>query len=215
VTTALAEYYARRAAEYDAIYERPERQADLQRLGVMVAGLLADRTVLEVACGTGYWTRLIAAHAQSVIATDIGRGVIELAKHRLAGDRRVTFVRADAFRLAGLRGPYPAAFAGFWWSHIARADVSRFLDVLHSRLGAGARVVIIDNLYVEGSSTPIGRRDEAGNTYQCRTLADGSRHEVLKNFPTADEFHRALSGRATKVRFDTLTYYWCGSYEVE
>ena len=39
---------------------------------------------------------------------------------------------------------------------------------------------MIDNRYVEGSSTPIIRRDRFGNTYQERVLRDGTRHEVLR-----------------------------------
>lgn len=34
---------------------------------------------------------------------------------------------------------------------------------------------------------PISERDTDGNTYQTRTLNDGSLHRVLKNFPSADE----------------------------
>jgi hypothetical protein len=44
--------------------------------------------------------------------------------------------------------------------------------------------VLLDNLYVPGSSTPISRTDETGDTYQLRALASGETFEVLKNFPT-------------------------------
>ena len=41
-------------------------------------------------------------------------------------------------------------------------------------------MVYVDNRYVAGSSTPISRRDEFGNTYQLRSLKDGTHYEVLK-----------------------------------
>jgi hypothetical protein len=47
-------------------------------------------------------------------------------------------------------------------------------------------VVFLDNRFVPGSSTPIAESDAEGNTYQVRTLADGSTHRVLKNFPDRD-----------------------------
>jgi hypothetical protein len=46
---------------------------------------------------------------------------------------------------------------------------------------------MLDNRYVEGSSTPVTERDAEGNGYQSRKLADGSTHLVLKNFPTEAE----------------------------
>ena len=45
--TDLLGYYARRAAEYERIYARPERQADLSRLRRRLGELLAGRDVLE------------------------------------------------------------------------------------------------------------------------------------------------------------------------
>jgi hypothetical protein len=46
------------------------------------------------------------------------------------------------------------------------------------------------------SNTPISRRDADGNTYQRRTLDDGSVHEVLKNFPTCEQAFSICDRRA-------------------
>ena len=78
-----------------------------------------------------------------------------------------------------------------------------------------ARVVMLDNRYVEGSSTPIARRDDEGNTWQQRRLADGSTHEVLKNFPTEAEAREALGGRAQRIRWTEHTHYWVLDYTLE
>jgi demethylmenaquinone methyltransferase/2-methoxy-6-polyprenyl-1,4-benzoquinol methylase len=61
-------YYARRAAEYEKIYDKPERQTDLARLRSEIPAMFTGERVLEIACGTGYWTPLIAAQAESVMA---------------------------------------------------------------------------------------------------------------------------------------------------
>jgi hypothetical protein len=54
------------------------------------------------------------------------------------------------------------------------------------RLEPGARVVVLDNSFVQTSSTAhFAAAMNEGNSYQDRTLDDGSVHEVLKNFPTA------------------------------
>ncbi len=52
MTEEMAKYYARRAAEYDRVYDLPYWQHDLAVLRGLVARLFAGRRVLEVACGT-------------------------------------------------------------------------------------------------------------------------------------------------------------------
>ena len=52
-TPPMEKYYSKRAAEYEQIYQKPERQHELEWLRRRVPELLADRTVLEVACGSG------------------------------------------------------------------------------------------------------------------------------------------------------------------
>jgi len=75
-------------------------------------------------------------------------------------------------------------------------------------------MIFIDNLYVHGSSTPISRTDEQGNTYQRRRLADGSEYEIIKNFPDEAELHRLLNSRTVEVQFERYTYYWRLSYRL-
>ena len=84
--------------------------------------------------------------------------------------------------------------------------------LLHSRLARGAQVVLLDNRFVAGSSTPISRRDADGNTYQQRTLDDGSVHEVLKNFPDRDAALAASAMRVRDVVWREHTHYWVLSY---
>ena len=64
----LAAYYAARAAEYDRVYLKPERQDDLRQIEDWLPGRFDGKHVLELACGTGWWTRLIAPRAASVLA---------------------------------------------------------------------------------------------------------------------------------------------------
>lgn len=204
----LATYYARRAGEYERIYEKPERQAELAWLRERIPALFAGRTVLEVACGTGYWTQYIARSARHVHALDINDAVLEIAREKPIAPGRATFHKADAVKLEGVPAGCDAAFAGFWWSHVKRADLAQFVGHLAERLEPGAMVGILDNAYAQGSSTPISRRDAEGNSYQMRTLANGETHEVLKNFPTPAELREAVAPVAREAHLESLTYYW-------
>jgi ubiquinone/menaquinone biosynthesis C-methylase UbiE len=206
----LIDYYRRRAGEYEAIYAKPERQADLLVLKKKLADLFRRARVLEVACGTGYWTTVIASAAESVTATDVAEEPMNVARAKAYPKKNVSFVEADAYVLPQSLGSFDAAFAGFWWSHVPRQRIAEFTASLHARLQPGARVLLLDNLYVEGNSSPISEVDAQGNTYQLRTLADGSAFRVMKNFPSRDELQALLPG---KVHYRALQYYWLAEYK--
>jgi SAM-dependent methyltransferase len=210
----LLDYYARRADEYERIYAKPERQADLERVRPWLRAELAGHHILEIACGTGYWTQWLAPVAAAVVATDASSEVLDLAAAKTYPPGRVRLEIADAYVIGVVPGEFTAAFAGFWWSHVPCERQGEFLANLHGRLGAGARVVLLDNRYVEGSSTPLSRRDAGGNTYQWRGLADGSRQEVLKNFPSAAEITSALRAWAADLEVVEFDYYWGARYTV-
>jgi ubiquinone/menaquinone biosynthesis C-methylase UbiE len=207
-------YYARRAAEYEKIYAKPERQADLARMREDIPALFAGERVLEIACGTGYWTPLIAAQAQSVVALDYNEETLAIARSKSYPKANVRFVQGNAYALPQWQEKFSACYAGFWWSHVPLGKLDAFLAGLHSRLESGAKVAFMDNRYVEGSSTPISRKDGEGNTYQERGLADGTTHEVLKNFPTAAEMQRRLGRYGKGVRYTEYEYYWVATYRI-
>ena len=64
-----------------------------------VADLIAPSIrgdVLEIGCGTGNFTGLIARHASSVVAVDLDAEYITTARQRWKDDRRVSFRCCDA-----------------------------------------------------------------------------------------------------------------------
>ena len=71
--SSIVTYYANRAKEYERIYQKPERQDDLGWLRDFVGSTFADTHVFEVACGTGYWTEILARSAASVVVPELRR----------------------------------------------------------------------------------------------------------------------------------------------
>jgi len=204
----MERYYSRRAAEYERIYEKPERQAELDWLRRRVPEVFAGRDVLEIACGTGYWTQFIARAARKVHACDINEAVLEIAREKPIPRGRAEFFRADAATLEGVPAGCDAAFAGFWWSHVRKSELRAFVSRLDAKLKRGSVIAFLDNRFVEGSSTPISRRDAEGNSYQVRKLANGEDYEVVKNFPTEDELREAVADVADEAHLESLRYYW-------
>lgn len=215
VVEGMRVYYARRADSYERVYHKPERQPDLRAIEAGLPGFFAGRRVLEVACGTGWWTPHGARDAAAWLATDLNPETLAVARAKpLPACVRFATVDAYALDLPSDAPTCDAAFAGCWWSHVPLSRLAGWLAALHARLATGARIVFLDNSFVPGSSTPISRRDEAGNTYQRRTLDDGSVHEVLKNFPTGDEALARLGPRARQAQWIEYTHYWVLSYEL-
>jgi ubiquinone/menaquinone biosynthesis C-methylase UbiE len=203
----MKDYYAARAAEYDRIYLKPERQADLRAIEAWLPEVFAGRRLLEIACGTGYWTQWLASACLSVTGIDTAEQTLAIARTRPA-NQSVRLLMADAFDLPDSLGSFDAAFAGFWISHLTLAERRPFFEQLHRRLTPGAVVVMLDNRFVPGSSTPIARTDRLGNTWQQRSLDDGRTYEVLKNFPDEAQLRAALEGLADQIEWREWPYYW-------
>jgi demethylmenaquinone methyltransferase/2-methoxy-6-polyprenyl-1,4-benzoquinol methylase len=204
-------YYKARAQEYENVYAKPERQIDLRVAEQLLQNAFAGKRVFELACGTGYWTEIIARTAISIIATDVNDAVIEVAKSKSYYPAIVDFRIVDIFNIPKLN-KQENLFGGFIWSHIKLQDLSTFIAIVNDLVENGGTVVFIDNNFFPKSNLPIIETDDCGNTYQIRKLEDGTMHKVLKNFPSEDFIRRMLIDNAGELEFINLQYYWIVKY---
>jgi SAM-dependent methyltransferase len=204
----VARYYASSTQAADAALSRAERAHDLAKVRERIAALVRGQTVLELACGTGYWTEVIAASAERVLATDILDEMIERAGRRRLPEGKVSFRRVDGLDLPEDLGTFSCVFIGFWWSHLKRDEQDALLVQLRARLGHNVTLVLLDDVYVEGSSTTVARTDAQGNTYEIVTTPDGERFELPKNYPADSALRKRLGGDVREIRIERLTYYW-------
>ena len=207
----MLDYYNKRLKEYEAIYAKPERQTDLQKLVASLEADIKNCTVLELACGTGWWTEKLAAHASSWTATDADPAALEIVQQKTIQGLSTTQL-LNAYQ-PQVTAPVDCVFAAHWYSHLKLNELQAFFEAVRSCLKPGACLIMLDNKYVSGSSTPISRTDTIGNTYQRRPLKDGSTHEVLKNFPTQDQLRQSGTAFDFAVQADTdlkleLHHYW-------
>ena len=208
ITNQEAQFYAKTASNHDRVYDKPERQDDLAAMREKVAEAVRGHVVLELACGTGYWTRIIAEHAELVLATDVNSEMIAMGALRSLPSDKASFRVADAWDLPADIGSYTAVFIGFWWSHIKREEQERFLAHLRTRLGKDITIILLDDCYVEGSSETVSRTDLQGNTHQIRQAVDGQRYEVTKNYPTDSGLRKKLASSVREIKIARLEYYW-------
>jgi ubiquinone/menaquinone biosynthesis C-methylase UbiE len=214
----LVEYYRERAEEYDEIYEwrDPHRQEEQLLLREAIKESLEGRRVLEVACGTGYWTRILSQTAESIMATDLGQEVMELAKEKKYACP-VMFRKEDAYNLSFSNGSYDGGFSFSWFSHIPRKRVDSFLTGFHRVLKAGSRVFMADNAYIPGVGGKLIKLASSEDTYKKRTLKDGREFTIIKNYYSTDELKTIFNRHVNGFDLDNIFHgncFWYVSYEI-
>lgn len=213
----MEEYYRRRAREYDEMYHLrdPAWQEELNKIACALRGALKGKRVLEIACGTGYWTQILSETAQTIVATDITHEMLEIAK-RKQYHCPVSFCKKDAYHVSFKTGAFNGGLANFWLSHIPKNRIDTFLRGFHRVLQADSQVFMTDNVYVPGIGGEFITKESDENTYKLRRLKDGSKHLVLKNYLSIDELTEIFSKHAKKFWKKDIfygNYFWYILYE--
>lgn len=212
----LKSYYDERANEYDKVYLNPEEQEDLAEATGILQNVFSSKTVLEFACGTGYWTERIGKTAKSVHATDVNKSVIKIAQERRRLDN-VTYEVADMYDFESEKR-FEGFFGGFIWSHIKLQDLDRFVENLKKLIRPKGNVVFIDSNPLRDTCHDLKRvikTDDIGNTYQKRKIENGNEYLVLKNFPTNDFLQEKLSKITNDLKVVRTRYYWIAFGEMK
>jgi SAM-dependent methyltransferase len=203
----MQQYYRARAMEYDLFYQVPERLNELTQLQAWLIERTRGLSILEVAAGTGYWTEIAAPFAKAITATDLNPETLEIAATRKLGPH-VRLLTADAYSLPHSTAKFDVGMAHLWWSHVERQKRKTFLSHFVSRLRPGATLLMIDQLYVEGLTSPVSRQDVWGNQYTIRRLKNGSTYEIIKNFPRPGEPEETFEELCTDISVLRLQHFW-------
>ncbi|WP_372343456.1 trans-aconitate 2-methyltransferase [Streptomyces sp. KL116D] len=196
-------YYRARAPEYDRPYAE---RSDLRELLGLVDAWPVGGDVLELACGTGQWTALLAARADSVTAVDASAEVLDIARAR-AGAPGVRFVQADLFTWRPPRR-YDTVFFGFWLSHVPAARLADFWATVDAALAPGGTVVFVD----DGPGEAVHEELLPGGSGETalRRLDDGSAYRIVKVFHETE----ALTGRLAALGWSVRVRPAAGSFIV-
>ncbi|MCK4632402.1 MAG: class I SAM-dependent methyltransferase [candidate division Zixibacteria bacterium] len=206
----LIDYYRARASEYEQIYYRdvPDRRKEIDEEADHLRQLVKDRHVLELACGTGYWTEIMAETAASIVASDVSPEMIaEAKKKNLRG--KVSFVRSDLNRSAFAKDTFDFIALGFWFSHHPRQHHGALFGTLLALLKEGCPAWLIDNNPpAEGPAVESVHTDKHGNNFKHRFLDNGAEHTILKNYFTKDQLCSIFTPHFQIERLTHNKYYW-------
>jgi len=213
-TNPVIAYFDSIAAHYDnAAGDYSEEQLeDLDEAREQLGTLLTGHRILELGCGTGAWTEVLAEVADSVVAVDASAAMLDLARMHGEDLDNVEYRLADVLALPDdLVDPdnkFTAVFMAGLWAHLTREQQDALLLVLKKRLGKDVLLVLFDDNYVEGESATVARTDLLGNTHEFQVDADGQRHEVVKNYPTDSFLRKRLDKVAREIKVLRWEFYW-------
>lgn len=204
VLASQADYYRRRAGEYDAT-AYGDLVAARARIGRLVAEMRPAGRVLEIACGTGMWTEAIAGRADTVTAVDVAPETLAIARERVPSGK-VTFEVADVFSWH-TDARFDVVFFSAWLSHVPMNRFEQFWRLLRGLLADGGRVLFVDeHVVARDKENYVPDADEIVE----RQLEDGSRYRIVKNFVDPEDLERRLRalGWECRIRRDDADWVW-------
>jgi hypothetical protein len=82
------------------------------------------------------------------------------------------------------------------------------LDGSSRKVNPGALIAFMDNSYVEGSSTPVARRDARGKRLSDAPPRRRQHARGAEEFPDASELIQRASRHGWGANVELLEYYW-------
>jgi len=180
-------YYAERAPEYDDWWYRRGRyelepealarwRADVAEAVAALEAFSSCGTVLELAAGTGIWTRKLVRLADRVVAVDANAETLA----RNTADAEL--VRADVFEWEPAER-FDLVFFSFWLSHVPEERFDEFWSLVRAALGPEGRVFLVDS--GAGDTAHTGTAQADGE--ETRSLSDGRTFRIVKRRWRPDE----------------------------
>jgi demethylmenaquinone methyltransferase/2-methoxy-6-polyprenyl-1,4-benzoquinol methylase len=180
-------YYAERAPEYDDWWYRRGRyalepdalarwQADAAEVAAALEDFAPGGSVLELAAGTGIWTRQLVELADRVIAVDANAETLAL------NTSEAELVRADVFEWEPAER-FDLVFFSFWLSHVPEERFEEFWSLVRVALAPGGRVSLVDS----GAGDTAHTGTDQADGEETRSLADGRTFRIVKRRWRPDE----------------------------
>jgi SAM-dependent methyltransferase/ribosomal protein S18 acetylase RimI-like enzyme len=139
----------------------------------------ATGDVLEVACGSGIWTKILAPRARRLVALDASTQMIR--RNRLSvADPKVDYRLADVF-VWDTDERFDLIVAGFFVSHVPPSRFEGFFAKLARWLRPDGRLWLVDD--ANPSSTPSADAASLAGTHHAhRRLVGENEYTIVKLF---------------------------------
>lgn len=210
-------YYRARASEYDEWFyrlNRYDRGKELNALWFAEVEVLQNtlRTfghvsdVLELACGTGIWTRELATIAENVTALDASAEMLAINRAKVDAPN-VQYQQVDLFAWQPQR-QYGFVFFSFWLSHVPAERLAAFLAKVNSAVKPGGRVFMIDSRKETTSTAKDNPLREDEDIIRTRKLNDGREFQIVKVFYEPGDLRDHLTKAGFKADVSMTDHYF-------
>jgi SAM-dependent methyltransferase len=211
------DYYRARADEYDQWYFRQGRYdrgpelnaqwfAEARETREALERFAPRGRILELAGGTGLWTRYLVPRAEHLTVVDASAEVLKLNRGRVGADR-VTHVQADVFSWRADQ-QYDVVFFAFWLSHVPPHCFGGFWESVRNALAPDGRVLFVDSRY-DPTSTALDHRLNGRETETVtRRLNDGRTYRIVKVFYEPEDLSRRLADLGWHARVHATEHYF-------
>lgn len=175
-------YYRKMAHEYDEI---TGQTGELQGAFVRARELLQQHApfeqMLELACGTGIWTRALLPLGHEMTAIDASPEMLALARQKVE-NASVQFQQADLFQWQPTL-QYDLVFFANWLSHVPPQRLNAFLGTVAHAVRPGGYLAVVDQYAPFEEDQQIIVRDAEGEAiYARRPLSNGQTFLIVKVF---------------------------------
>lgn len=190
------DYYRARASEYEAT-AIPRDSAEWDAAREAVAGLPQFDTILELACGTGYWTRELVRHTASLTALDAAPEMIKINRASV-NDPRVSYDLVNLFEWEPAQ-KYDLVFFAFWLSHVPESQLESLLTRVRRAVKNGGQMFLVDEPRGTKNVPPLTMR----GVHQTRTLNDGRTFTIVKEYYDPKD----VCARLARLGFDSISIF--------
>jgi demethylmenaquinone methyltransferase/2-methoxy-6-polyprenyl-1,4-benzoquinol methylase len=161
---------------------------------------------LELAAGTGIWTRELLKIADHVTAIDASPEVLRINHRKLGGPSRVTYKQEDVFSWNPKKQFDLVSFT-FWLSHVPPERAPEFLSKVYRATKPDGSVWMVDSRRAS-TGTAADQSVLNDTMYQQRMLNDGRTFEIVKVYYDVPRLEQLLSraGFVADVR-ETESYF--------
>lgn len=210
-------YYRARAVEYDDWFLRkgrydhgPEQNAkwfkEVEEVQYSLDRFKPTGKILELACGTGWWTASLAKYTDHLTAVDASPEMLAINRQRMKG-LKVEYIQTDIFQWKP-KNRYDVVFFGFWLSHVPPEKFKIFWDLVQSCLNPHGRIFFVDSLRSETSGATDHQIVKVGETMSRRKLNSGQEFCVVKVFYEPDALTAKLKDFGWKASVSATTNYF-------
>lgn len=213
-------YYRRRAGEYDEWWFRTGRY---DRGEVLNAAWTSDAAIvedalcrwlearrplraLELACGTGLFTRWLAPRVGELVALDASPEVVAINRERVA-TANVRYEIADLFAWQP-DARYDLVFMSFWLSHVPADRFARFWESVRAALAPGGAAYVIDSGWDTTSMAKNHARPQREAGIAQRQLNDGSEFRIVKIYYELGDLAQRLDALGWRSALVTTPRYF-------